>query len=185
MRLDPPRWPFAVWFQLHNWPFYREVFRAYEPVYADDLGSLWRPSGAPKADPEPAVSSLDNRGCGRLPAAPTDTVYSVSVAYEVRNPWQSLPVLGATPRLLLEVSGTSNPDFGIVSLPGGAGYGGQFIFPVLARAGAPVTICPRLSALLPGVALALTGIAAARERFNEPAVRYLFSVARGEWRRRT
>ncbi len=82
------------------------------------------------------------------------------------------------------VTGTSNPDFGIVSLPGGARYGGQFVFPVLARAGAPVTICPQVSALLPSVAVALTGIAAARERFNEPAVRYLFSVMRGEWRKR-
>src|SRR6185503_15285395 len=120
--------------QLHNWPFYREVFRAYEPVYTDDLG-----------------------------------------------PWQSLPVLGATPRLLLDITGTSNPHFGIVSLSGSATYGGQFLFPVLAHAGVSVTICPRVSSLLSGVVLSLTGIGATQEHFNDAAIRYLFSVTRGEW----
>ena len=86
VRLDPPRWPFAVWFQLHNWPFYREVFRAYEPVYTDDLGSLWRPAGTPVTRPDSIDVSLDQRGCGRLPAPPMDTIYSVSVSYAVQNP---------------------------------------------------------------------------------------------------
>jgi hypothetical protein len=85
--------------------------------------------------------------------------------------------------LLLDVTGTSNRGFELVSLPGGSGYGGHFVFPVLARAGQAVTICPQVSSLLPGVALSLTQVTAVRERLSEPVVRYIFSVARGEWRK--
>jgi hypothetical protein len=183
VRLDPPRWPFAAWFLLQNWPFYREVFRAYEPIYSDDLGSLWRPAGLPRSEAHSVAGSIDDRGCVWLAAAPADAVYSVAVDYEVTNPWRSLPVLGATPRLLLDVTGTSNRGFELVSLPGGSGYGGHFVFPVLARAGQPVAICPQVSSLLPGVALSLSEVTAARERLSEPVVRYIFSVVRGEWRK--
>jgi hypothetical protein len=183
VRLDPPRWPFAAWFLLQNWPFYREVFRAYEPIYSDDLGSLWRPAGLPRSEAQTVAGSIDDRGCVRLAAAPADAVYSVAVDYEVTNPWRSLPVLGATPRLLLDVTGASNRGFELVSLPGGSGYGGHFVFPVLARAGQPVAICPQVRSLLPGVALSLSQVNAARERLSEPVVRYIFGVVRGEWRK--
>jgi hypothetical protein len=176
VRLDPPRWRFAAWLLLENWSFYYEVFRAYEPIYVDDLGSLWRPVRTPIPETQTVANDLDSQGCARLAAEPDDVIYSVDVLYEAKNPWRYLPALGQTPRWLLRVTGATNQIFETISVPGGSAYGGQFAFPVIAKGGQMISICPQVSSLLPGVDLKLTNLHVIRLRSSEPVMRYILNI---------
>jgi hypothetical protein len=174
VRLDPTwRWPYGGWLLMQNWPFYREVFRRYEPVYSDQWGSLWLPAETTAASsPSSVPLNADEQGCYEITQS-EPSVLSVEVLYEVRNPWAWVPVLGKTPRFFLDVSGEVNPALRIVSLPDPRTYGGTFAFPVFVKAREAARVCPTVASLLGGVSLEIKRLSFVREELTAGATRYL------------
>ena len=165
-------WRYGPWLLIEDWPFYREVFSSYEPVYRDAKGSLWRPAATQSRSHESFHLTPDPSGCIALPEIGAESVFTVTADYQVENKWRTIPLIGKTPRLLVHVSGTFDKYFDLVSVPS-EGYGGKFTFPILASGGEKIVMCPEAASFFP-TTFQLLGATVRQEQFSSSVMDYLF-----------
>jgi hypothetical protein len=108
---------YEEWLEDNEWPFYDELLRWYTVKSQTPWSLFWERRATPAPEPRllgemqvpPGTTTLP------LPPIPADTaavtLLEIDVQYEVHNPMQWVPIIGASPRYLIGVDGalTRNP----------------------------------------------------------------------------
>jgi hypothetical protein len=144
-----PQFSFAEWLQDERWEFYEELLNNYRPVTQVEHATLWQRQPGAWVYPAQNFQALPfdrNAQSVVMPVAQiADEIVVVHIHYKVSNPWRKLPLIGATPRYLIEVQGT--PRDMAISVPP---YVTDFQFPVKLPAGQTVTLHCKTDSFLPG-----------------------------------
>jgi hypothetical protein len=143
---------FAEWLQDERWEFYEELLNNYRPVAQIEHATLWQRQAGAWVNPAQDFQVLPFNADGQtvvLPAArTTDEIVVVRIHYTVANPWCKLPLIGTTPRYLVEVEGT--PRDMAISVPP---YVTEFQFPVKVPVGKTLTLHFKTDSFLPGASV--------------------------------
>jgi len=152
-----PQFSFAEWLQNERWEFYEDLLNNYRPVEQVEHATLWQRKTGAWVYPEQDFRALPfdaNAQTVKLPVArAADEVVVVRIHYTVSNPWQKLPLLGATPRYLVTVHGT--PRNLAISVPP---YVNEFQFPVKLPVGQTVTLNFEVESFLPNASMRVDDI---------------------------
>lgn len=136
--LKPSYAVYEEWLESNDWPMYRVLLRDYKVVAQTEWSYFWERRDAPglgmriiAAGPVPASQQRAELNV----VAPRDTLtlLQVRMRYHVVNPWRRVPVVGALPRYVVEISGSSNRN--AISL---APYETERTFPVMVRGASAV-----------------------------------------------
>ncbi len=132
---------FHSWSLNTSWNFYEQMLLNYTPVYSYDYMAMWqrRPEVWLRNLSTSAAVIGNSLPAKLLPSSPKlkceFELFTVTVEYEVNNPWKAIPVFGRTDRYLINKKGAENTL--PVPLPPDER---RWSFPVLRRAGAPVEL---------------------------------------------
>jgi hypothetical protein len=189
VRLDNAhRWDYGWWLINSNWSFYREVFARYRLAYADAMATLWIRTAEDRDAPagESAWERADappRTGAGRTIESHLEAecftlrqssqpvmVVEARVDYALGNPWQKVPLIGMTPRIVVFSTRPGDPG---VSLPPPHLYGGSWQFPVVLHRDREVRFCTRVDSILPDVRITLRGASATEATVTDSARNYL------------
>ncbi len=131
--LKPSYAVYEEWLESNDWSMYRDLLRDYKIVAQTEWTYFWE-----RRDTRSLGSRLiaagpvqpDQQRAGLKVDAPRDTLtlLEVRMRYHVVNPWRHLPVVGALPRYVVEISGSSNRN--ALSL---APYETERTFPIMVR----------------------------------------------------
>lgn len=121
------------WLRQTSWDFYEELFRRYRPHAVTGHSIYWVPAGSAtdglRLGSPTRVSSTETFADSLEISVPSGVQLVVfDVEYEVRNPLGWAPVLGQTPRFLVELSGSVS-DVPVSLSP----YSRRSSFPVFVR----------------------------------------------------
>lgn len=106
---------FHAWSLNTSWNFYEQVLLNYSPAYSYDYMAIWRRNRNSWVLNNPVVPKLIGAEFPvRLPSSTIKTtceveLYTVTVNYDVTNPWKWIPVFGRTDRYLINKKGAENP----------------------------------------------------------------------------
>jgi hypothetical protein len=143
---------FAEWLQDERWEFYEDLLNNYRPVAQIEHATLWQRQAGAWVNPARNFQALPldtNAQTVTMPMARTaDEIVVVRIHYAIANAWRKLPLIGTTPRYLVEVQGT--PRDMAISLPP---YLTEFQFPVKVPVGTTVTLHFKTDSFLPGTSL--------------------------------
>ncbi len=143
--LKPSYAVYEEWLESNDWPMYRDLLRDYKLVAQTEWSYFWErrdtPGLAVRAIAAGPVQSDQHRAGLNIVAPPdTLTLLEVRMRYHIVNPWRRVPVIGALPRYVVEISGSSNRN--AVSL---APYETERTFPIMVRG--PSTVGLQFSAI--------------------------------------
>jgi hypothetical protein len=149
---------YETWIEDTSWDFYSELLQHYKLIGGTQWSFFWQrqPSALPgpqvvwTAALRPGTTSVE------LPAPPGDgglVLLQVELTYRVRNPLHVLPVIGATPRYLVNVQNAVQA-FPITLDP----YVPASRFPLLAVRGKAPVLSWQAFSLLPGAGIDVTGV---------------------------
>lgn len=175
VRLDNAKnWKYGRWLISSNWSFYRRVFTGYELAGEDKMATLWKPAPTLPAPEEQAVLTEVAGNCFVV----TDQkrrggAFELTLTYSLANPWNSLPVIGQTPRI---IASTDSPGDAGISLPPPGAYGGKWEIPLVLKRGATAKMCTNVETFLPGVTMQLTGAKIKSVPVSASARRYLNEI---------
>lgn len=175
VRLDNAlTWSYGWWLISSNWDFYRRVFAHYDLAYQDKMSTLWiRSEQLNIIDHQTSRPDLEGNCFKVKESALEGSVFSVHLRYSIANPWQSLPLLGKTPRLIL-FSGRPK-DYGM-SIPPPDLYGGSWEFPLVLKADEDVKMCLKVDTFLPNVSATIEEITVTKVPITDSAKRYLSEI---------
>ncbi len=136
--LKPSYAVYEEWLESNDWPMYRELLRNYKLVAETEWTYFWERRDAPGLGVRGIAAGPvqpDQHRADLNVVAPNDTLtlLQVRMRYHVVNPWRRVPVVGALPRYVVEISGSS--DRNAVSL---APYETERTFPVMVRGASTV-----------------------------------------------
>jgi len=149
--------PYEVWIENGSWDFYRTLLSSYAVAAVTPWSLLWEPR--PDADTTSlALASIDVPAGAtslQLPVAPSVapwpvTLLEVEIDYSTRNPLQAFPVIGSSPRYLVELQGALSHV--AVSLDP---YTTSYRFPLVVRPGQAARLDFQVYSLLPGAGLTI------------------------------
>lgn len=150
---------YEEWLEGAHWDFYRPLLERYDVSGAGPWSFFWTPRPGP---PLPLGKIIFDAAvpAGAMtistdPHLPPDSigVFEVRLRYRTHNPTGGIPVLGGTPRYLIDLVGSANQY--PVSL---APYDTERSFPVVLRGGTPITVQARIASLLGGATLMLDSV---------------------------
>ena len=146
---------FAEWLQDERWEFYEALANNYDPVREAEHATIWqrRPGNWVEAGQNFRALPIGSAGNSiTLPASSAGSeIVVLRIRYAVSNPWKKLPLIGATPRYLAALAGTSRQM--PISVPP---YRTSFQFPVQLSASGPVTVRFHTDSFLPGAQFRVT-----------------------------
>jgi hypothetical protein len=110
--VDPRYTPYEPWIENTNWDFYHALLTSYAVTAQTPWSLLWEPrhdTGVSQRifavlDVPAGASAVQLPSAPRIGALPV-TLLEIQVEYETSNPWQRLPVIGASPRYLVGLEG--------------------------------------------------------------------------------
>ncbi len=131
--LKPSYAVYEEWLESTYWPFYRTVLRDYQIVGQTDWSYFWerratQSLGARVVAQGPVQPDQRSAELNVVAAPDTLTLLEVRMRYHVVNPLRHVPVVGALPRYVVEISGAANRN--AISL---APYETERTFPVMVR----------------------------------------------------
>jgi hypothetical protein len=103
---------YEPWIENADWGFYAELLSAYSVAGATPWSFFW--TRRPEPLPPPRLAATANIPAGlasiQLPPVPADsgsaaTLLEIEIEYDVHNPLRALPIIGASPRYLVSISG--------------------------------------------------------------------------------
>ena len=144
-----PDFSFEEWLQNEHWEFFEDLLNNYAPLRTVEHATIWYRKNGPWVERSKDFTSLAwdrNTRSLTLPAisGDSDHLIVVRIRYTVMNPWKRLPLVGLTPRYLVNVEGS--PRHVIISFPP---YLSEFEFPVQVPAGKRVTLRFETRSFLP------------------------------------
>ncbi|MTW10926.1 hypothetical protein GM658_09955 [Pseudoduganella eburnea] len=172
VRLDNARtWAYGRWLITSNWNFYRRVFVGYEIAGEDNMATLWKPVPMPPASEQQAALTKAGANCVAVTDSKGDGgVFELSLDYSLTNPWNKLPIMGQTPRL---IASSDRPGDAAISLPPPAAYDGTWAIPLVLKPGTTVRFCTNVETFLPGVVMQLNDAKITSVPVTASARRYL------------
>jgi hypothetical protein len=165
-------WAFGTWLHNENWPFFRQIFVGYEPVYQDTLGVLFQKS-KPITLSAPTQLKIDNDGCVTQ-SADHDSIWELSVDYELVAA-SRFPFISSVPRYLIQqtyLSGSAVTAPMPVSVPL-KGYGRHWAFPMRLQAGASIKLCPVVRSRIGAAAFSFTKVESREMFVSRPMLDYM------------
>jgi hypothetical protein len=143
--LKPSYAVYEEWLESNDWPMYRELLRNYKVVGQTEWSYFWERRDAPALGTRliaagPVGPDRQRADVNVVAAPDTLTLLQVRMRYHVVNRWRHIPVVGALPRYVVEISGASNRN--AVSL---APYETERMFPIMVRG--PSTVGLRFSTI--------------------------------------
>jgi hypothetical protein len=146
---------YEAWIESSSWAFYEELLHSYTISSISPWSIFWERRATPAPDPQLLGTMIVPPGMTavRLPPIPdslasSPTLLDVDVEYETKNPWRWLPVVGGSPRYLVELEGSVRTT--PISLDP---YVRREQFPVIVDPRQPVTLHFETYSLLPGASL--------------------------------
>jgi hypothetical protein len=136
--LKPSYAVYEEWLESTAWPMYRDLLRNYQIVAKTEWSYFWERREAPALGTRVVAAGAfppeQHRAFLNI-VAPQDTLtlLQVRMRYHVVNPWRRVPVVGALPRYVVEISGSSNRN--AVSL---APYETERTFPIMVHGSSTV-----------------------------------------------
>ena len=102
---------YEEWLESNDWWIYRDLLRDYQIVGQTEWSYFWERRATPslgvrahRAGPVRSGSAT-RRAERRRAAGHADACSQVRMRYHVVNPWRHVPVVGALPRYVVEISG--------------------------------------------------------------------------------
>jgi hypothetical protein len=155
--VSPLYTPYEAWIENANWDFYRALLSSYAVTAETPWSLIWerRADTDSTSIPVGAIELAPGATSVALPAAPTVghlpvTVVQVEVEYQTRNPLRRLPIIGASPRYLVGITGA------ISQVPVSLNpYTTVYRFPVIVRPGDKPRLDFKVYSLLPGASISV------------------------------
>jgi hypothetical protein len=150
---------YEEWLEGAHWDFYGELLERYDISASGPWSFFWTPRPGPPLPPGRVIfDTAVPAGAMTIsadPHLPPDSigVFEVRLRYRTHNPASAVPVLGGTPRYLIDLPGSANRYS--VSL---APYATERSFPVVVRGGTPITVQARVASLLGGATITLDSV---------------------------
>lgn len=156
----------AEWLEDNYWDFYRTVLVNYRPVDVSMFGIIWKKAMDNWADSRPRWDNIITGTDGAKEVTLTvgqpykdKDLLEVEVSYKIDNPWKRLPVLGLTPKFILNIENADFNTVSVLNLPISlAPYETKKIFPIVLASGVDPKLSLETISDLPGVGFSLTGI---------------------------
>jgi hypothetical protein len=171
---------YEPWIEDTSWSFYGELLRWYTISSTTPWSIFWERRATPGPVPQSLGSMVVPPGlvAVQLPPIPdslasSPTVLDVDVEYETRNPWQWLPVVGASPRFLVGLEGA------VRTLPVSLDpYARHEAFPVIVDPTRAVTLHFQTFSLLPAAGLTVHRVSVAVRHIDAANRLWLESLAK-------
>ncbi len=151
---------YEQWLRNSSWEVYEDILNNYDLLTMTDRSIFWKRKSAlwqAPANNYQAIPVPPKASAVELPmdsAQSALTIYVVRLQYQIRNPWQRVPLVGGLPRFLINPENTL--DDLPVSLPP---YAQEFSFHVVVKPGCKPNLRFQVASLLPAAALQITSLA--------------------------
>ncbi|MGH7618498.1 MAG: hypothetical protein ACREPM_14860 [Gemmatimonadaceae bacterium] len=149
---------YESWIEETSWDFYRELLQHYTVIGNTEWSFMWQRTPAAMPAPQMVWSAAVPAGATSLdlPAPPGNgggILLEAELTYRVRNPLHVLPVIGATPRYLVDVQNAVQA-FPVTLDP----YVTVSRFPILGIRGKAPRLAWQTFSLLPGASIEVTNV---------------------------
>lgn len=148
---------YEPWIENTSWPLYEDLLQHYQIVQETPWSLFWerQPADAPPDVPLADATYDPASQVARLPATPPSpgmpvSLLTVEVEYSASNHLAWIPVLGASPRFLVGISGAAS-RIPVTLDP----YTSTARFPIVAEPGSTPALAFRVFSLLPGAGISV------------------------------
>lgn len=177
--VSPVYTPYEAWIENTNWDFYHALLDRYVVVGATPWSIFWAPRAPGNVPVQTTYATIAVPAGARtlqLPAMPAGpypvSLVEVELQYKVHNPLQALPIIGPTPRYLVEITGALS-KLPVTLDP----YTESMRFPLLVRPGDRPELRLAVSSLFSPASIELTGARVASLAVDPRDVPWLRALA--------